>query len=343
MTKERKSNLELARIVAIILIVLYHVAIFRRNPQDLRIFDEPFHGNQIFVYVFQMWGLTGVGLFFLISGWFLQDVKITSIKKTVKILLVVYFYHTLDTVISYFLHINDENLFRNIYAVITSPLEFWYIPAYLVVFLFSPLINELFKNMSMKKLGRILEALFCIMPVFTSFFGGGITMSDCSLAFFYYILSIWLKISPNNFFDQYRKGILWISLFSVIIISILSILTFGRLPDRIFNLVAGRFSFLQVIIAVSLFYVFYHIQIPYSKIINRIAACTLGIYLLHESDVMRYLLWNKLIPVGEYFHDQYRYCIMVAAGACISLICCIIVEMLRQKIIENLISFFIKT
>ena len=337
MEKKRFSNLELARLVAIVLIILYHITIFRRDADSLRIYDSGFQFGQIWAYSLQMWGLTGVGIFFLISGWFLQEVEKVDVKKVILIILAVYFYNTIDMVVSIICGFNDKSLIYNLYSIMISPLKFWYIPAYVFMYITAPWIRRIVKTISAEKLGRVLTFTTLVLPIFSSLFGGGITLSDCGFAVYYFVLVIWMKNNPDNMFEKHKRKILISCVLFVFICAMSSTLLFHRVPGRIFEIIAGRFSIIQIITAISLFYMFMNLNIGSVAVINRLAACTLGVYLIHESEIVRYFIWQKLIPLGEKFSDK-KYPIYVFIGLIIILIGSLIIELLRQELLEKYIK-----
>lgn len=63
--KVRNSNLEILRIIAIIMIIMHHYAIYRGF-----IWENSIAVNRIIVNIFQMFGKLGVCLFIIISGFF---------------------------------------------------------------------------------------------------------------------------------------------------------------------------------------------------------------------------------------------------------------------------------
>lgn len=85
--KPRSSNLELYRIICMIMIVAHHY-VMSVNA----VFSESLESaNSIFLSLFGAWGKTGINCFMMITGYFMCTSKIT-IKKFLKLMLQVYFY-----------------------------------------------------------------------------------------------------------------------------------------------------------------------------------------------------------------------------------------------------------
>lgn len=66
--KERNSNLELYRIIVMLLIVAHHYVVNSGLMSVMK--EEPLHIQSIFLYLFGMWGKTGINCFVMITGYF---------------------------------------------------------------------------------------------------------------------------------------------------------------------------------------------------------------------------------------------------------------------------------
>ena len=93
--KIRSSNLELYRIICMLMIIAHHFVVnsgltlpegpMMSNPTDV---------NTLFLWLFGIWGKTGINCFLLITGYFMCKSNI-SLKKFVKLLLWIYLYKIL--------------------------------------------------------------------------------------------------------------------------------------------------------------------------------------------------------------------------------------------------------
>ena len=67
--------------------------------------------------------------------------------------------------------------------------------------------------------------------------------------------------------------------------------------------------------------------------INSIASTTFGIYLFHDSGVMRQLIWNNILQVGkQYSSDLYPILALISVGGVF--LASMIVDLIRMKIFE---------
>ena len=93
-------------------------------------------------------------------------------------------------------------------------------------------------------------------------------------------------------------------------------------------------SVLTFLSALSLFMVFEKCNIGYIKWINVVASATFGVYLIHDSDFTRYLLWHDVFKNAQYQDSMFLipYSIIVVA---IVYVICTLIDLLRQLIIEK--------
>ena len=90
--KKRDSNLELYRILVMLLIIAHHF-VFNSGILD-RVLMEPTRIRSMFVLLFGAWGKTGINCFVLITGFYMCKATPT-LKKYLKLLLEVEFYNIL--------------------------------------------------------------------------------------------------------------------------------------------------------------------------------------------------------------------------------------------------------
>ena len=90
--QKRSSNFELYRIICMLMIVAHHFVVnsgLSSGEGPMNTF--PTAANTLFLWLFGMWGKTGINCFLLITGYFMCKSTI-SLKKFIKLLLWIYFY-----------------------------------------------------------------------------------------------------------------------------------------------------------------------------------------------------------------------------------------------------------
>jgi len=124
----RQSNIELCRIFAIILVVLGHTVFGFADGVPNSLSDT----NIIFLMV-SAFSVVGVNVFVLITGYFSVSPKMSSLANLLYICL---FYAVLRIVVGFFVGFHDV---RDFFFISRSN---WFIPSYLGLLLFAPILNE---------------------------------------------------------------------------------------------------------------------------------------------------------------------------------------------------------
>ena len=94
-------------------------------------------------------------------------------------------------------------------------------------------------------------------------------------------------------------------------------------------------KFLAVVTAVSAFLFFKNLELGYRPIINRIAASTFGVLMIHaNSDTMRRWLWQDFLDnVAAYYSSYY---VLHAVGSVLSVYAvCALIDMVRIRFLEK--------
>lgn len=156
--KERYSNIELYRIIVMLLIVMHHYVVNSGLFDEM--FKTPTAPESIFLYMFGMWGKTGIDCFVLITGYFMCKSSI-SLHKFVKLLLQVELYNILFGCI--FLYAGYMPLSVNSIIQIINPIPSVntnFTSCFLLFYLFIPFLNILLNNLS--KSQHLLLVILCL-------------------------------------------------------------------------------------------------------------------------------------------------------------------------------------
>lgn len=218
---KRSSNIELLRIIAMYIIVLHHCTVhgvfsyWHNNTSLVQ------HINNFLCTFLASGGKIGVTIFVLISGYFLcmQDFKLT---RFFKVYLNTLFYSILFLMLSLLIgthHIGWEALKASFLPFTCK--AYWFISAYLLLYIFSPLLNTILKHIKPGKikLYLILASVFWIfLPLITNI---KLFYSILLYFFYLYILGGAIRFGYINLKHKYFK---YITLAAVIylIVKILS-------------------------------------------------------------------------------------------------------------------------
>ena len=110
--RKRNSNLELLRIICMLLVVAYH---FCDNYMG-----EPLSANFVFSRIVGNWGSMCVACFLIITSWFLCDSRHFDIAKCVQIFVETVFYGGIIAVISLVIGIptSSKTIIQGVFATI---------------------------------------------------------------------------------------------------------------------------------------------------------------------------------------------------------------------------------
>lgn len=338
--KERNSNLELYRIIVMLLIVAHHYVVNSGlTAADGPILTNPLAAKSIFLLLFGMWGKTGINCFVLITGYFMCKSHITM-KKYAKLLLEVYFYRFvfyavfLATGYTSFGVVSFVKLLLPVTRVADN-----FTGCFLVFYLTIPFLTILVQNMTEKQHRYLLLLCGFAYTLIGSVPSFGITFNYVSWFGVLFFIASYLRLYPQKWSDNTK---LWggLTLMSVIvsICSVLVLTWFGAKTGRTglhYFFVADSNKILAVITAITSLMFFKNLQIKNSRFINSVAASTFGVLCIHaNSDAMRQWLWkDALNNVGAYFTN---YTVAHAVGAVLGVfVICTVIDQLRIHFIEK--------
>ncbi len=162
----RQSNFELMRVVSMIMIVIFHVLL------DGNLLQNTTGNLHLLLELVCFFIVVHVNSFMLLTGYFQYDKKF-KLKKVLNLLNASWFYRVVWIVI--FICIGLPSLtglkvFMEVFPVDIT-FDFWFINAYILVYVLSPFSNMLIEKMSQKQHRRLLILLFfilCVLPFLTN-------------------------------------------------------------------------------------------------------------------------------------------------------------------------------
>ncbi len=336
--KIRQSNFEILRIIAMLLIVFHHynvnsglVPIINANVSEhcLTI-------NTIVSQCMAFGGKMGISVFLLISGYFMIDKQMKWIKVA-KLLLQIMFYNILIYTI-FSLCGYHYNLKSAISAFVPFLLSFTdsFIANYLLVYILSPLINK-WMNVLSRKEWLFLLVIFLVYFVILGTFFNLDTWNYFGWAFTMYILGGYIKRFDLPFSRSFWGffSVLCISSTWVGIIAIDIFFPMIREGGLWTYLIADCNKITVFSIALSLFMFFKRTSISYHPFINRIAASSFGVLMIHANcDVMRQWLWRDIFNNIGWLSSFYFTVHMFVSCILIYFLCSFI-DILRIKYLET--------
>lgn len=322
----RDSNMELLRIAGIFMIIVFHCS-YKSGFG----FAPGVSVNKLIVKTFWMLGELGVNLFMLISGYYMVRGRFKW-KKLVRLLAEVQVWHWATIWVGTRLGVYTLTGWKSVlFALFPVAMNwYWFITAYILIYILSPFFNVLIHAMDRKTYRRFLASvlgLWCVIPTLMGLF------QNTTESMLYYNRMIWLAImyflgayiyiymrNDKKYEQKARKlaGRTVLASSAVMVGSILAI-------DRF----SGFFGFLgttepayfwppntipMVLLSVGIFELFRHLRVAYHPAVNALASTTLGIYILHDG-ILNPWMWKTVFRCAEYQDSRSMAPrILVAAG-----------------------------
>lgn len=306
--KVRNSNLELYRIIVMLLIVAHHYVVNSGLSQILT--TGPLNFTSSVMLLFGAWGKTGINCFVLITGYFMYQTQISG-EKLLKLYLQILFY----TLIIYGIfcltgheRFSFSNLLWKTWPV--KSIADGFTSCFILFYLFIPFLNKFIKVLEKEQYRYLLLLLvvtFSVLPTVPV-----IRMSFNYVGWFMVIYLVGAYIRKYGFLRRISHSTWgWIALGLVMIgsMSVIGIdMTYklGYLPlTAPYFFIADCNKVLSLAIAVSSFMYFKDLRIPHSRLINAIGGTTFGVLLIHaNSEAMRTWLWKETVDCIGHFGDS---------------------------------------
>ena len=327
---QRESNLELFRIVVMLLIVAHHYVVNSGIWEIIR--SDPSGPGSLFHYFLGMWGKTGINCFVLISGWFMCTSRIT-LRKFLKLLLEIEFY---KVVIGIIFLITGKESFSTDWLLGLLPIrniKDGFVPCFIIFYLCIPFLNVLVKNMDRKMhlalvgLLLFLYTFLSTIPIFS------VTMNYVSWFITLYFIASFMRLYDFPLKDGRASSWFFLSV-GAIALSMLSVWIIAHSGKSIspYWFVSDANKVMALVTALCLFNLFRTFRMPYSRLINSIGATTFGVLLIHaNSDAMRQWLWYDLFDNAGHMHSPLRAILVVL----LVFITCSFLDYLRISILEK--------
>lgn len=338
--KQRSSNLELYRIICMLMIVAHHYVVNSglTGAEDPLMTDFT-SGKSIFLSLFGAWGKTGINCFMMITGYFMCTSKIT-IKKFVKLMAQVYLYRWLLFVV--FLEAGYESVTPT--RLISLVMPFWSItdgftPCFIAFWLTIPFLSILVQNMNKRQHQLLLLLLLSIYTMLGSVPTFSLTFNYVTWFGIIFFIASYIRLYPQPIFDK-KKLWGWMTLLCVIL-AMASILAqrllLGERMGLGYFFVTDSNKFFAVAVAVCSFLWFKNMNIKYSKVINAFGAATFGVLLIHAgSNAMRTWLWKDTVDVVGHYGLPFGQLVLFSFGVVLAIfLVCNLIDQLRIVTMEK--------
>lgn len=339
----RKSNLELYRIVCMLMIVAHHFVVNSGVASNScgPVMTDPLSANSIFLTLFGAWGKTGINCFLMITGYFMCTSEIT-LRKFLKLLAQIYLYKLI--IFPIFVIVGYEPL--SPVRLIRWAMPLWglkdhFVGCFLVFFLTIPFWNMLIRQMKQRQYLLLLALLLGCYTLLGSIPSFNVSFNYVTWFGIVYLVASYIRLYPSSVFE--RRS-LWggltlvtvlLAIVSVVIIHwLFAIYGKATLGHQMLNDSNRIFA---VLVAFCSFLWFKNMDLKYSKVINAFGAGTFGVLLIHaNSDAMRQWLWKDTVDVVGHYTLPLGQLILYSIGVVmIIFIICNLIDQLRIATLEK--------
>ena len=316
--KERNSGIELLKIIAIVLIVIFHVVNTLKtiNPYisySDYVIDLSVATTDIWKFIltiFSYLGYLGNSIFFICSAWFLLRSSKYYKRKWFFMLLEILFISMFILVVMLIIRhgdISGKILLKSILPTTFAPN--WYLTCYLLFYPIHPLLNVVIQKLDKQHLFRFSAALFVIYGCFAFIKNDLFFSSTIILWIAIYFVMAYIQLYLKDFADsdKYNFMLLAVGLvgwFGIAFVANYLGLHISFFNDKVLRWATNYNPFL-IIIAIALFNLMRKLTFK-NRAINYISSLSLLVYIIHENVVLRNYcrtaLWNYVYKNYGYSH-----------------------------------------
>lgn len=303
--KKRDSNIELLRIICMLLIITHHCVLHGGAV------NMEFCANKWFSVFLLPGGKICFDTFLAISMWFLVDQSFKA-ERFAKIWLETLFYSVLFAYVAYLFGVGfSKKDIISIFFPITGNVH-GFAAAYLILYALIPFLSIVAAKINKQQLQFLLvvltlsNILALVMGNFTGHFQK--IYSNIGFWIFCYFLSLYLKkYSPGILKKKYLLVILFSICWMFIVgLYVLKYLNVGMpIVTYLISISTSHTSIPCIIGGYSLFFIFKDIKLPYMPVINTFAKTTFGILMIHDHNFFRAPLWNEIIKTSEWYYSKF--------------------------------------
>lgn len=317
MSKQRESNIELLRVIAIFLVLVVHVNMLRKGIgipglTDMQQAFVPTVTRVFFISV----AYICVDVFIIISGWYGIH---ASLRGMCKLMFMCVFLGMLGYVIGLWhgawIGFSVGSFAKTLFD---SVFPGWFIAAYIMMYVFAPVVNAFMERCTEQQVRYVLISFFSLEFMYGwvfpegsgnpyTFISGYSTLSLIGL----YALARYLKVFVYDCKKQSIIGkmftlggakswlLLWggIVIFDVLLWCLMTYMGIGQISSRIFTYTN------PMIIAqsVAMFMFFKNVQLRPNRFVNWLGASSLAVLIVHG-----YLGCEPFLAGARYIYQNYN-------------------------------------
>lgn len=300
---KRHSNMELLRIVAMLMILTLHT----RYDGILSVYDGTIDASHIARFFFESISTVGVNLFVFISGYFgikLRKASVANLAFQVYYFAIIAFIGS--CLLNGSLHVGSAGYLKLLFPLSHNV---WFVPCYFILMLLSPILNSFIEGKTAKQLALYTLGLYAIAFVWTDIWGCVDGFSGYSWGFFIILYMTGATIRKWATNHSLRKSYCLLGYIMCSTLTIVLALVQSRVPIGQSLIWVHDFPIVYVS-SICLFLFFVQLKIGSSKMINAIAASSFAVLLFHMSACSQYKV------VCQYIYEHFDGVVVIVLTAC---------------------------
>lgn len=333
MSDRRQSNMELLRIVAMLLVLVVHA--------DFSSIGIPLHvsvnlsGLSAFLRLLtESVSIVCVNLFVLLSGWFGIYPKIKSVSSYLFCCLFTFF-------CIYILMVATGNEALTLKDFIKGVMLYrvnWFIYAYLGLYIFAPVLNAFIDNAGQKMHGAVVLSFIIFQSIFgwgtsfmRDFLGGYSVISLMGL----YLMARYVRLYPLALFSK-GKGFdmtIYVAMTLLTTVAAFCAIYFGTSRAEVIEVVDMFYKYnspLVISASVFLLLFFSKLQIGYSRCINWVAASSFAVFLIHTNTYL-FPYYTKCVVCITQSYSTLPFIFVISAFIVAVFVVCVLFDQLRIR------------
>lgn len=307
--KRRLSNIELLKVLAMLLICICHVITELTNtsyvPFNDVIVDWSAPSNNlvhVFLAIMHQWGYLGNTIFFFCSSWFLLQDDQVKMNKVISLLLDIEVISALFLIIYLMVASDDVSLVLGIKMLFPHTFRlYWYLTAYIMLYLIHGYLNNLVNQLSEKKLLFIANAcaFYIIFSYFTRWYFSNVMTSWVLL---YLLIGYIKRYAYKKYSDVVTTVVMFIigivgSIFVPIVLNWFCLVWGWNIRLNYFDDIS-RWNPFHILMAFALLNMAFNLKRIEISGVNMMAFLSPLVFVIHSNRVVREyfipLIWHKL-------------------------------------------------
>lgn len=301
-TRARQSGLELLRILCMLFIIADHYA----GQSGGAVYDTLPHA--LLYALLGAGSRMGCSIFVMIGAWFLCEQPFKT-RRVLNLWLSLWLYTVPLTILCYFVPGSEVGLGTLRWAIFpVSTKQLWFVAAYVVLLLLSPVLNLVLHTASRQSLRGMLILFGALLVGYSTLFAEDGVFSDVLWTFLYeYLLVGYLRRYPDNRLSRALQT--WQAPVLALLVAIaLTALRGAALWQGIGDKPMQYLEYYRtalcaapnLLCALAFFFFFKNLAVGSLRAVNTVASATLGVYIIHQTPAVMGLLWNGIFHAADH-------------------------------------------